>query len=402
MAENGKLSGTARAEGRIAAVDVFRALTMFLMLFVNDIPGLRDIPHWLRHAEYSEDMLGFSDTIFPAFLFCVGMSVPFAIKRRFEKGDTELGVIKHIAARTVALVAMGLFTLNARGFDGGLSYQWFNIIMVAGFFLVWGVYPETAGARKHLFTAMKAAGVLLLAFLVVYSDVHGHPFERGWWGILGLIGFTYAVCATVYLFTRGSFRANAIAWVVAVLLAVANHSEFIPRNYAMRVVFLPFVAGDWTLHAFGMSGVLTATLLRKYAFAQRSREFYAKLLVLGVAMLALALFSHQYWIISKIQATPAWLFFCLAAFFPLFGFLYWLADVKGKSRLFDIIKPAGTATLTCYVLPYLFYSIQQLLGLYYPAVLEAGVPGLLKSVAFSLVIILLAALLLKARIRLKI
>ena len=26
---------------RIAAVDVFRALTMFLMLFVNDIPGLK-------------------------------------------------------------------------------------------------------------------------------------------------------------------------------------------------------------------------------------------------------------------------------------------------------------------------------------------------------------------------
>lgn len=29
---------------RIAAVDVFRALTMFLMLFVNDIPGLKTSP----------------------------------------------------------------------------------------------------------------------------------------------------------------------------------------------------------------------------------------------------------------------------------------------------------------------------------------------------------------------
>ena len=29
---------------RIAAVDVFRALTMFLMLFVNDIPGLKNVP----------------------------------------------------------------------------------------------------------------------------------------------------------------------------------------------------------------------------------------------------------------------------------------------------------------------------------------------------------------------
>ena len=44
---------------RVAAVDVFRALTMFLMLFVNDIPGLKNIPHWLKHAEMNEDMLGF-------------------------------------------------------------------------------------------------------------------------------------------------------------------------------------------------------------------------------------------------------------------------------------------------------------------------------------------------------
>ncbi len=49
---------------RIAAVDVFRALTMFLMLFVNDIPGLKNVPHWLMHARMDEDMMGFSDTIF--------------------------------------------------------------------------------------------------------------------------------------------------------------------------------------------------------------------------------------------------------------------------------------------------------------------------------------------------
>lgn len=70
---------------RVAAVDVFRALTMFLMLFVNDIPGLKNVPHWLMHAAADEDMLGFSDTIFPAFLFCMGMSVSFAIQNRYKR-----------------------------------------------------------------------------------------------------------------------------------------------------------------------------------------------------------------------------------------------------------------------------------------------------------------------------
>ena len=69
---------------RIAAVDVFRALTMFLMLFVNDIPGLKNVPHWLMHARMDEDMMGFSDTIFPAFLFCMGMSVSFATGTKRE------------------------------------------------------------------------------------------------------------------------------------------------------------------------------------------------------------------------------------------------------------------------------------------------------------------------------
>lgn len=120
---------------RVAAVDVFRALTMFLMLFVNDIPGLRNVPHWLMHAQADEDMMGFSDTIFPAFLFCMGMSVSFAVQNRYRKGDSTLQVIAHIFWRTVALVAMGLFTMNSAGVEGGLSHPAFSLLMVAGFFL---------------------------------------------------------------------------------------------------------------------------------------------------------------------------------------------------------------------------------------------------------------------------
>ena len=153
---------------RVVAVDVFRALTMFLMLFVNDIPGLKNVPHWLMHAKMDEDMMGFSDTIFPAFLFCMGMSVSFAIQNRYRKGDNTLQVVTHIFRRTVALIAMGLFSVNSGGIEGGLSHQWFSILMVVGFFLTWGVYPKAEGTKKALFTAMKTAGVLLLAFLVIY------------------------------------------------------------------------------------------------------------------------------------------------------------------------------------------------------------------------------------------
>ena len=74
---------------------------------------MKNVPHWLMHAAADEDMLGFSDTIFPAFLFCMGMSVSFAIQNRYKKGDTTTQVIAHIFWRTVALIAWGCSRLTA-------------------------------------------------------------------------------------------------------------------------------------------------------------------------------------------------------------------------------------------------------------------------------------------------
>ena len=35
---------------RIASIDVFRGLTILLMIFVNDVAGVSNIPAWLKHA----------------------------------------------------------------------------------------------------------------------------------------------------------------------------------------------------------------------------------------------------------------------------------------------------------------------------------------------------------------
>lgn len=67
---------------RLTSIDAFRALTLLLMIWVNDFWTLEGIPGWLGHAEAAEDRMGFSDVIFPAFLFIVGLSVPIAIQNR--------------------------------------------------------------------------------------------------------------------------------------------------------------------------------------------------------------------------------------------------------------------------------------------------------------------------------
>ena len=140
MAEKNSL--TMKSQNRIASIDVMRALTMLLMLFVNDIPGLDGVPHWMFHAAYDEDMLGFSDVIFPAFLFCVGMSIPLAVNHRLQRGDTQFQLLGHILRRTFALLVMGLFTLNSERGAGGIPYELFSLLMIAGFFLVWMNYPR--------------------------------------------------------------------------------------------------------------------------------------------------------------------------------------------------------------------------------------------------------------------
>ena len=382
---------------RIATIDVFRAVTMFLMLFVNDIPGLKQIPHWMLHAQMDEDMLGFSDIIFPCFLFVMGMSVPFAILKREEKGESIGNTLLHILERTVALIVMGLFTVNLGSYDGaatGLPYAWYVILLVISIFLIWNLYPKSIGMRKRLFQGMKIAGILLMIGLFcIYEGKNGAVFAPKWWGILGLIGWTYLVTTIVFLIVRTRLVYMTLAWLLFLALTVLSH------NGMLDLSSLP---SDMTHHALGVSGAFASVLLIHWGNREHPFKFIGTMIGLGVLMMILFFVSHPYWIISKIQATPTWLFVCNAISFFMVAFFYYLTDVKRKTDWFMIIKPAGTVTLTCYIIPYFWYAVQRLLEFHYPSFLCAGVPGLCRSLLFSLVVVWIAGALMKVNVRLKI
>lgn len=371
---------------RIASIDIFRALTMLLMLFVNDFAGMSGLPHWLHHAAADEDMLGLSDLVFPAFLFCVGLSIPFAIGNRYRKGDSQLQVLGHLLSRSLALIVMGIFAMNLGGVEGGLSHPVITLLAVAGFFLVWNGWPKTKEGRKPVWVLiLQLLGVILLVALVIYKDLHGMPFRHGWWGILGLIGWAYLPCALAFLFLRGDFNKLTGFWLLMLLLCVLNASPAIPADFSSRALILGFWPGGWTHPALCASGMFTSLLLIRSG--DKPRNLVSYFFTYALAMFLLGIVCHRFWIISKIQATPTWLFFCVACSVALFDILYWIADVKGLTRWAKVIAPAGTATLTCYMIPYIWYAVQQMLGLHWPAALTAGIPGLLKALAFALVII---------------
>ncbi len=386
---------------RVASIDIIRALTMLTMLFVNDFAGMSGLPHWLHHAGMNEDMLGFSDLVFPAFLFCVGLSIPFAIEARYRKGDQPLQVIGHILGRTLALVVMGVFAMNMRGVEGGLSHAVFSLLAVAGFFLVWNVYPKRPNGRLPWWaTALRIAGVLLLAWLVLYKDLHGMPFRTGWWGILGLIGWAYLPCALAFVFLKGDFKKMTGFWILTLVLCVLNTVPAIPREWSFRWLFLSFWPGGWTHPAICASGLFTSMLLIR--LGEKPRKLAISYGVLALAMFVLGLICHKVWIISKIQATPTWLFFCVAISVACFAVIWWIADLRGKTRWARPVSPAGTATLTCYMIPSIWYAVQQLLGAHWPPALTAGVPGLIKAFVFSLIIIGLTWCFTKIHVKLKV
>src|SRR5882724_10859742 len=101
------------AANRILSIDLFRGITILIMVFVNELEGMRNIPLWMQHQAKDADAMSFVDVVFPAFLFIAGMSIPFALNNRLLKGDNIFTIQKHVLWRTIGLLTLGLFMVNA-------------------------------------------------------------------------------------------------------------------------------------------------------------------------------------------------------------------------------------------------------------------------------------------------
>ncbi len=96
--------------GRIYSLDAFRGLTVILMILVNNPGSWTYIYSPLRHPPWHG--LSLADLVFPFFLVAVGMSLPLAIQRRMQKGETNREIIRHVVFRSFWILFWGL-VLNA-------------------------------------------------------------------------------------------------------------------------------------------------------------------------------------------------------------------------------------------------------------------------------------------------
>ena len=394
-----------KAPIRVASIDVLRALTMFGMIFVNDLWTLKDIPHWLEHVAADADGMGFADIVFPGFLFIVGMSIPFAVRNRQAKGDNKQHLTLHILQRGLALLLMGVFLVNGENINEaatGLSRGTWNVISWIAFMVLWNLYPKHWN-KTGIRIAQVLALVVLGALAFVYrggaaENLSG--FTTWWWGILGLIGWAYLLAALLFTWVNGKIIPLAVAAVLSLLISAAHHLHWLPEQGLLNTLLSPIGHGAMT--AFTIGGAWASQVFWK---GRHTDQSMAKLSALfgGSALLLLVagFLTRPLWGISKIQATPSWVMICVAIFLVLFLLVYQLVDQQQKSNWFAAIRPGGTDTLLCYALPYFAYAMIRPSGLYLPDWALTGSVGLLKSLLFSLLMIQIAGWLSKKGLKLK-
>ena len=161
-----------------------------------------------------------------------------------------------------------------------------------------------------------------------------------------------------------------------------------------------WIPGSGGLQALSFAGIITSLCLIRYR--DDVRILYGFLSFAGLLSLLLGLFLRKYFIISKIAGTPSWILISMSTAIFLFIFLHWVVDLKKQLSWYEPISIAGTATLTCYLIPYFYYSVRTLTGFQLPMFLTTGIIGLFKSIFISFLIIIFAQIVSKLLIRLKI
>jgi heparan-alpha-glucosaminide N-acetyltransferase len=264
--------GNTLPPSRILSVDIFRGLTMLVMIFVNDVSSVKGLPWWTYHMPSNVNGMTYVDVVFPAFLFIVGMAIPLAIKRRVEKGDSPLQLWKHILLRSLGLVVLGLLLANAGKLDPawvGISGEAWGCLGLVAAILLWNVYPREK--RQTFYRLLKYGGLALLVILFALfrrktADGQIAWLDFSYWEILGLIGRAYLATCILYV----PFRKKA--WsplLMLVLLCALNVISRLP--WGGLIEQLPnyiWVFENGAHASIVMAGVVASLIFLDSKFAQ--------------------------------------------------------------------------------------------------------------------------------------
>jgi heparan-alpha-glucosaminide N-acetyltransferase len=402
---------------RVVSIDALRGLVMFTMIFVNDLAGVSPttVPPWMRHFHGRSGMT-FVDLVFPAFLFIVGMSIPFALGGRLRHGEPLYKSLGHVLVRTLALLAIGILMVNdespGQSMAGLPPNLWAVLMFLSAIFAFSSVTLSTASSKQSQIVTVLLRGIGMLGMLVLAFMFRGEHGERiitlspfaihtVWYGILGLIGWAYLAGSIVFLL----FRCNSTALLgcVALLMALypAERTGVFDKFWLNRYVGIGGTLGSQA--SITVAGILLSSILipsGKLKFLARVR--FAMLFILGCA--AAALLLAGLYGINKNAATPSWCFWSCAITASIWLVFHALSDLGPVHPVSRILAVAGQNVLLAYLISEMLPSALDLLHLdnFYSGLAEHGLASAVaRSAACGAIILCVTAVLNRAGFRLK-
>jgi heparan-alpha-glucosaminide N-acetyltransferase len=387
---------------RVVSIDIFRGITMAVMIFVNDLASVHGLSKWTYHMPAKVDAMTYVDMVFPAFLFIVGMALPIAVKQRLKRNASLASLWLHVVLRVIALLVLGLILANAEHGDRArmhIAPELWALLGLAGAILLWNVY---SGLSSRMVLLLRSAGAALIIFMFAIFR-RSTPGGERWINfsypeILGLIGLTYFAVCLIYIPTR-RWRIAPVLWLIAlVAYNIASVARWLPFAHVPMYIW-PF--GNGAMPTLVMAGIVTSSIfLGDHRWTTPWQKIQLALLMSLLCFIVgwlLAPFG-----ISKIRATPTWALWSVAASCALFTALYWICDVRKLTRWAWLVRPAGSNTLLTYLVPDIYYFLAGLTGLgYLLGHFNAGWPGVIRAVAFTVAMLLIAMGLTKARLRMQ-
>ena len=398
--------GVRTTSSRVISIDVFRGLTMVVMIFVNELSEVRGLPWWTYHAPAKADVMTYVDMVFPFFLFAVGMSLPLSVAQRLTRNSSLVSLWVHVGARVLGLIVLGEILANAEKADParmGISGAMWALLALMSAALYLNIYGKSEWAQTYswAFRAFGLAGVILLLVLFRRTTAGGHAawLDFSYPEILGLIGYSYLAVAILYIPTRRWVWGPPIWFVLLVLLCALSSARIVTFPVRLPLYLWPY--GNGAMCCIIMAGVFSSSIFLGPDGRRAPNKSIPLAVGFGVVTLAAGRALAPLGV-SKIRATPTWALYSIAASVLVFTLLYWICDLKQWQRWAVIVRPAGSNTLLTYLLPDLWYFLLGATGFtYLDTHFNVGSPGVAKALVFTLLMLAGAGALTKARIRLQ-
>jgi len=172
---------------RYLSIDVFKGLSVILMVFANAVGIYDNVPSWSKHAV--DFGLTYVDVIAPFFVFMMALNFKISYKKRLETFGREKTYLRFIR-RYIIFIILGFFF--SLGFDEGIILiRWgtFQVLGLSGLILL-PIIEFKAYKRLILALILMLTHQLILFTnfeRVIYEGIEGGFFGSLSWGSMMIL-----------------------------------------------------------------------------------------------------------------------------------------------------------------------------------------------------------------------